>query len=84
MKAKHSKTLAAIFAKPVNGNMEWHRIEALLVAVGCRTIEAPGSGVTFEKDGIRAYFHRPHPEKVALIYRIRDAREFLTKIGKTP
>ena len=84
MKAKHRKTLAAIFSNPVNGNMEWAKIEALLVALGCRVIEASGSGVTFEKDGVRAYFHRPHPEKEALVYRIKDAREFLTKIGETP
>jgi len=84
MKAKHRKTLAAIFSNPVNGNMEWAKIEALLIALGCRVIEASGSGVTFEKDGVRAYFHRPHPEKEALVYRIKDAREFLTKIGETP
>jgi hypothetical protein len=84
MKAKHRKTLAAIFSNPVNGNMEWAKIEALFVALGCRVIEASGSGVTFEKDGVRAYFHRPHPEKEALVYRIKAAREFLTKIGETP
>ena len=60
------------------------KIEGLIVALGCQVIEAKGSGVTFEKDGVRAYFHRPHPEKEALIYRIKDAREFLIKIGETP
>ena len=84
MKAKHRKTLASIFNNPVNGNMEWAKIEGLLVALGCQVIEAKGSGVTFEKDGVRAYFHRPHPEKEALIYRIKDAREFLIKIGEAP
>ncbi len=84
MKAKHQKTLAAIFSNPVNGNMQWAKIEALLVALGCRVIEASGSGVTFEKDGVCAYFHRPHPEKETLIYCIKDAREFLSKIGETP
>jgi len=76
--------LATIFSNPVNGNMEWAKIEALLVALDCRVIEASGSGFTFEKDGVRAYFHRPHPEKEALIYRVKDARDFLTKIGETP
>lgn len=84
MKAKHQKSLAAIFSNPVNGNMQWAKIEALLVPFGCRVVEASGSGVTFEKDGVRAYFHRPHPEKEALVYRIKDAREFLSKIGETP
>jgi hypothetical protein len=84
MKGKHQKTVTAIFGDPVNGNMEWTRIEALLVALGCRVIEGDGSSVTFEKDGIRAYFHRPHPAREALRYRIKDAREFLKKLGVKP
>ncbi|MDE2255062.1 MAG: type II toxin-antitoxin system HicA family toxin [Betaproteobacteria bacterium] len=84
MNSKHKKTLEAIFSNPVNGNLEWARIEALLVAAGCRVIEGSGSSVTFEKDGLRAYFHRPHPEKEALRYRVRLVREYLEKIGVTP
>ena len=84
MNSKHKKTLEAIFSSPVNGNLEWARIEALLVAAGCRVIEGSGSSVTFEKDGLRAYFHRPHPEKEALRYRVRLVREYLEKIGVTP
>ncbi len=84
MNSKHKKTLEAIFSNPVNGNLEWARIEALLVATGCRVIEGSGSSVTFEQDGLRAYFHRPHPEKEALRYRVRLVREYLEKIGATP
>ena len=84
MNSKHKKTHEAIFANPVNGNLEWARMEALLVSVGCRVIEGSGSSVTFEKDGFRAHFHRPHPQKEALKYRVRLAREYLEKIGVTP
>jgi len=84
VKGKHQKTVTAIFSDPVNGNMEWSRIEALLVALGCRVIEGDGSSVTFEKDGIRAYFHKPYPAREALRYRIKDAREFLKKLGVKP
>ena len=84
MKGKHRKTLVAIFTDPVNGNMEWNKIETCFIALGCRAIEGSGSSVTFEKDGIRSYFHRPHPEKSALRYRIKDAREFLKKLGVKP
>ncbi|WP_112488547.1 type II toxin-antitoxin system HicA family toxin [Thiomonas sp. X19] len=84
MNSKQRKTLDAIFTNPVHGNLEWARIEALLVAVGCRVIEGHGSSVAFEKDGQRAYFHRPHPQKEALKYRVRMAREYLEKIGVTP
>jgi hypothetical protein len=80
MNSKHRKTLTTIFTDPANGNMEWHEIESLLVALGCRIIEGKGSSVTFEKDGLRATFHRPHPDKAALRYRVKDAREFLTQL----
>lgn len=82
--SKHRKTLQAIFAEPVNGNLEWSLIEALLLAVGCTKVEGSGSSVMFEKDGARAFFHRPHPRKAALRYRIKDARAFLQRIGVMP
>ena len=81
MNSKHQKILEIIFTDPVNGNIKWSKIEALFIALNCQVIESSGSGVVFEKDGIRAYFHRPHPKKEALKYRIKDARDFLTKIG---
>jgi hypothetical protein len=84
MNSAHRRTLQAVFAEPVNGALEWGRIEALLVAAGCQRIEGAGSSVMFEKDGVRAYFHRPHPRKDALRYRVKDAREFLQRIGVTP
>lgn len=84
MNGKQRKTLEAIFAIPTNGSLEWSRIESVLLAAGCRVIEGKGSSVTFEKEGIRAYFHRPHPRKEALRYRVEAARDFLTAIGVTP
>lgn len=84
MNSAQRKTLVAVFADPLNGALEWRRIEALLLAVGCTVTEGSGSSVTFEKDGRRVRFHRPHPAKEALRYRVRDAREFLTSIGVQP
>jgi HicA toxin of bacterial toxin-antitoxin, len=84
MNNKQRKTLEAIFADPVNGNVEWSLIEALFKSIGCRVIEGSGSSVTFEKDSKRAYFHRPHPDRAALRYRVRAAREFLTTLGVKP
>ncbi|MBU2512152.1 type II toxin-antitoxin system HicA family toxin [bacterium] len=83
MNKKHKNTLIAIFSNPVNGNIEWNKIESLFVSLGCRVIEGSGSSVIFEKDGIRSYFHRPHPDKAALRYRIKDARVFLELLGVT-
>jgi hypothetical protein len=84
MNSKHRKTLEAVFAEPVSGNIEWARIEALLVAIGCRMIEGSGSSVIFEKNGLRVRFHRPHPRKEVLRYRIKDARLFLEQLGVRP
>lgn len=82
--SKHRKTLETIFSDPIGGNLPWDRIESLLVAIGCNVVEGSGSSVTFEKDGRRAYFHRPHPQREALIYRVKAAREFLMKLEITP
>lgn len=84
MNAAHCKTLIAVFTDPVSKSLEWRRIEALLVAIGCRVIEGNGSRVRFEKDGIVASFHRPHPTKEAKPYQVRDARQFLENLGVKP
>jgi hypothetical protein len=84
MNSRQRKTLEVIFADPLNGNLEWRHIESLLVAIGCQRVEGGGSAVTFEKDGIKVRFHRPHPQREALRYRVADARLFLQTIGVTP
>ena len=84
MNSKHRETLEAIFSDPVNGSLPWDRIEVLLVTIGCNVVEGSGSSVMFEKDGRRAYFHRPHPRRDALIYRVKAVREFLLKLEIKP
>ncbi len=84
MNTKQRKTLAAIFADPVTGNTEWRRIESLLVALGCEVVEGSGSRVTFILRGERVDFHRPHPGKEALRYRVKDIRLFLQRVGVAP
>ena len=84
MNSKHLKTLSAIFANPVNGALEWARIEALLVALECEVVEGRGSAVMFVKNGVKLRTHRPHPNKETLRYRIILARDFLQKIEAVP
>ena len=84
MNSTQRKTLQAIFAKPVQGNLEWRKVESLLLALGAEKIEGNGSAVTFFLNGQRADFHRPHPQKEALKYRIKALREFLKHAGITP
>ena len=84
LNGRQRKTLDALFAEPLNGNIEWSRIESLFRALDCKVVSGNGSSITVEKCGARAHFHRPHPGKEALRYRVKDAREFLRRIGAAP
>lgn len=57
-------------ARPEGGRrgMEWSRIEALLISVGCEVIEGRGSRVRFVFGMHVGTFHRPHPAKEAKPY----------------
>jgi hypothetical protein len=75
--------LKAVFTDPVSGAIRWSDIEALFIAAGCEVIEGNGSRVRFHLRGNIATFHRPHPEKEARRYQVRDARAFLMQLGLT-
>ena len=68
----------------LSGNIVFADIEALLVAVGATLSEGRGLRIRFDYGNESVYFHRPHPGKEALRYRVTDAREFLTRIGVKP
>jgi hypothetical protein len=84
MNSKQRKTLSDIFANPLNGNLHWADIESLLLAAGAELAEGDGSRICFTIGSERVFFHRPHPEREALRYRVKDAREFLMRCGVTP
>ena len=84
LNARHQKTLQLIFSLPTPATLEWRKIESLLVALGAKVSEGNGSRVRFEINQIVASFHRPHPDKEAKIYQVRDAMAFLIAVGVTP
>ena len=84
MNGTQRKILQKVLADPVNGNIEWTRIESMLSAAGCKVIEGAGSSVTFEFDGRKMTLHRPHPGKEALRYRVLAVREFIERMGIKP
>lgn len=84
MNAKHRKTLAAIFASPMPRTLAFRDIESLLRAVGCVVEERPGSAVGFKLGDHTVGFHRPHPGKEAKPYQVKDARDFLRRLGVEP
>jgi len=84
MNSKQKRVLRAIFAEPTSASIEWHDIENLLVAAGCRLVEGSGSRVRFVHGTLVVSFHRPHPAKEAKRYQVRDARLLLESIGIKP
>ncbi len=84
MNKKQRKTLDAIFSSPTPANIEWKKVESLFLALGATIIEGSGSRVSFILDDEKGDFHRPHPEKEAKRYQIKNARDFLTKAGVQP
>ena len=81
MNSRQKRTLESLFTEPAKPNIAWADIESLFLAAGCRIIEGSGSRVRFEFRGVIATFHRPHPAKEAKRYQVRDAREYLRKLG---
>lgn len=84
MNGRQIRTLEAVFADPISRTIAWSDLEGLLLAAGAVLVEGSGSRVKFRKGTLVAAFHRPHPAKEAKPYQVRDAREFLVKIGVMP
>jgi hypothetical protein len=81
---KHRKTLEAVFANPVKSNIAWSDIESMLEAVGAELSEGSGSRVRIALRGVRAVFHRPHPQKETDKGAVMSMRRFLVEAGVTP
>jgi hypothetical protein len=84
MNQKHRQTLEAVFDDPVRSNIPWRDIEAMLKAAGAEITEGKGSRVRLALNGVRAVFHRPHPQKETDKGAVRSMRRFLTEAGVTP
>jgi len=77
LRNKHKSTLANVLFDPVLSNIVWSDIESLLVALGAEVTEGNGSRVRIRLNGIRAVFHRPHPEKETDKGAVKSVRRFL-------
>ena len=81
---KQRRTLSAVFEKPERSDLPWSDIESLLRAVGAEITEGRGSRVRVSLKGVRAVFHRPHPERVTDKGAVASVRRFLTEAGVKP
>ena len=81
MNKKQRQTLERIFEQPVRSDIPWSDIEKLFRALGADISEGRGSRVRVAMEGVRAVFHRPHPERVTNQSTIRSVRRFLKEAG---
>ncbi len=84
MKRKHQKTLDAIYARPVNANIQWRDIEALFVELGADISEREGSRIAVVLfDEVRV-FHRPHPSPDTDKGAVASIRKWFEQHGVAP
>lgn len=74
---RHRRTLGAIFQDPIRANVAWSDVERLLLALGAEVTEGRGSRVRVALRGVRAVFHRPHPQKETGKGALESVRRFL-------
>jgi hypothetical protein len=81
MNAKNRKTLSLIFHHPVKSDILWKDIEGLFKALGGDVSEGRGARIRIALNGVRAVFHRPHPQKITDKGALLSVRRFLTTAG---
>lgn len=77
MNKKNQRTLDKILERPDRPDIPWRDIEKLVVALGGVISEGRGSRVRLHLNGVRAVFHRPHPERVTEKGAVSSMRRFL-------
>jgi hypothetical protein len=81
MNSKHRKIMELVYKNPIQANILWEDIEGLLVALGAKLSKGSGSRVRVKLNGIRAVFHRPHPQKTTDKGAVNSLRRFLVNAG---
>jgi len=81
---KHQKTLTAIFQTPSRSDVPWDDIIKLLATLGAEITEGRGSRVRIALGGVRAVFHRPHPQNETDKGALKSMKRFLTEAGVKP
>ena len=76
---KHRRILQAVFEK--HANIAWPDIESMLTHLGAEVSEGRGSRVRIALKGVRAVFHRPHPQKETDRGTVAAVRRFLVEAG---
>ena len=81
MSSKHKKTMDMVFKNPIQSSIPWVDIESLFRALGAEISEGSGSRVRVKLNGVRAVFHRPHPQRTTDKGAVNSVRTFLRNAG---
>ena len=81
MNSKTLKTYNAIYKNPIPSGIKWDEVEMMLRALGANISEGTGSRVRVELNGVRAVFHRPHPENTTDKGAVKSIRKLLDNAG---
>jgi len=84
MNSKQRGTLEKVFKKPPPSDIAWADIEKLFVALGAEVSEGSGSRVRVALNGVRASFHRPHPQRVTDKGAVKSVERFPANAGINP
>ena len=81
MNKKQRNVLDLIFKVPIASNVKWKDVESLFISLGAEVTEDNGSRIRIKLNGVKAVFHKPHPnpeiDKGALV----SVRRFLENAG---
>jgi hypothetical protein len=81
MNSRQKKTFELIGKDPIPSDIAWQDIESLFAALGAEIMEGSGSRLRVELNGVRAIFHRPHPQRITDKGAVRSVRRFLENAG---
>lgn len=84
MNKRAIRTLEAIFDTPIRSDVPWRNVESLFKSLGGEISEGNGSRIRVALNGVRAVFHRPHPQKETDKGVLKSVRRFLLEAGITP
>jgi hypothetical protein len=73
--------LEEIFTRPTPSDLRWSDIESLFKNLGAEISEGNGSRVRVALNGVKAVFHRPHPQRICDKGLVVSVRTFLHNTG---
>ncbi len=84
MSHKHENLLSAIFKDPLNTNLQWREVEALLHHLGADVESLSGTRLHVKLNGFEGTLHRPHHGSSLGREDVKHLREFLGHARVTP